>query len=114
MNGGSGGGRGGRKVSGMPLVDRKERDDEDLMLFRELDKRERDRIASLLQPVSEEFEPNAAAGTLHIYTYAFVCMCTRVLFYFGMIFKQYYSRKLCSLQNCIKEERIWIRILCRE
>ncbi|EEF47319.1 uncharacterized protein LOC8263443 [Ricinus communis] len=36
---------------------RKDRD-EDLLLFKELHKREKDRFASLLQPVSDEFEPH--------------------------------------------------------
>uniref|UniRef100_A0A7N0TZE1 Uncharacterized protein n=1 Tax=Kalanchoe fedtschenkoi TaxID=63787 RepID=A0A7N0TZE1_KALFE len=36
--------------------------DEDLVLFRELQKRQKDRIASLLSPVSDEFEPIITAG----------------------------------------------------
>ncbi|GMI77419.1 hypothetical protein HRI_001411200 [Hibiscus trionum] len=39
--------------------------DEDLLLFRELHKRETDRIATLLQPVSDEFEP--APGNFALY-----------------------------------------------
>ncbi|GMI77418.1 hypothetical protein HRI_001411100 [Hibiscus trionum] len=39
--------------------------DEDLLLFRELHKREKDRIATLLQPVSDEFEP--ASGNFALY-----------------------------------------------
>ncbi|KAK9014211.1 hypothetical protein V6N11_005376 [Hibiscus sabdariffa] len=39
--------------------------DEDLLLFRELHKRDKDRIATLLQPVSDEFEP--AAGNFALY-----------------------------------------------
>lgn len=55
-----GSGVGGRKFSMMPFVERKnDKDNEDLVLFRELNKREKDRFASLLQPVSDEFEPNA-------------------------------------------------------
>ncbi|KAJ4824763.1 hypothetical protein Tsubulata_024395 [Turnera subulata] len=48
---------GGRRFPGMPLNGRKDRD-EDLLLFKELHKREKDRQASLLQPVSDEFESN--------------------------------------------------------
>lgn len=57
------GGGGGRKFSMIPFVERKNIDnDEDLVLFRELNKREKDRFASLLQPVSDEFEPNAGTS----------------------------------------------------
>lgn len=52
--------KGLRKFPGVPIPARKERD-EDLLLFRELHKKERDRLVSLLQPVSEDFE---ASGTL--------------------------------------------------
>lgn len=48
---------GQRKFHGIPIPARKERD-EDLLLFRELHKKEKDRIVSLLQPVSEDFEAN--------------------------------------------------------
>ncbi|XP_020537056.1 uncharacterized protein LOC105639486 isoform X2 [Jatropha curcas] len=43
---------------------RKDRD-EDLLLFRELHKREKDSVASLLQPVSDEFEPNGGNYALY-------------------------------------------------
>lgn len=39
--------------------------DEDLLLFREIHKREKERIASLLQPVSDEFEPNSGNYPLY-------------------------------------------------
>ncbi|KAF9674508.1 hypothetical protein SADUNF_Sadunf10G0134500 [Salix dunnii] len=47
-----------RKVPGMPMINRRKDRDEDLLLFKELHRREKDRLASLLQPVSDEFEPN--------------------------------------------------------
>ncbi|CAK7326007.1 unnamed protein product [Dovyalis caffra] len=47
-----------RKVPGMPLINGRKDRDEDLLLFKELHKREKDRHASLLQPVSDEFEPS--------------------------------------------------------
>ncbi|CAI0389554.1 unnamed protein product [Linum tenue] len=43
---------------------RKDRDNDDLILFKELNRREKDQAASLLQPISDEFEVNAA-GTHH-------------------------------------------------
>ncbi|CAB4316146.1 unnamed protein product [Prunus armeniaca] len=49
-----------KRVPGMPLISgrNKDRDHEDLILFRELHKRQKERnILSLLQPVSDEFEP---------------------------------------------------------
>lgn len=49
------------KGSEFSLNGRKDRD-EDLLLFKELHKREKDRLVSLLQPVSDEFEPSS--GTL--------------------------------------------------
>ncbi|KAG5549468.1 hypothetical protein RHGRI_014715 [Rhododendron griersonianum] len=55
--------KGLRKFHGVPIPARKERD-EDLLLFRELHKKERDRLVSLLQPVSEEFE---ASGNYPLY-----------------------------------------------
>ncbi|KAG4143905.1 hypothetical protein ERO13_D05G001500v2 [Gossypium hirsutum] len=60
--------KGGRKaVSGNGrMLER----DEDLVLFRELHKREKDRIATLLQPVSDEFEPNGSAGNFALYRIA--------------------------------------------
>lgn len=53
-------GTGSKRVPGMPLISgrNKDRDHEDLILFRELHKRQKERnILSLLQPVSDEFEP---------------------------------------------------------
>lgn len=38
--------------------------DEDLLLFKELLKREKDRVSTLLLPVSEEFEPNQNGSLL--------------------------------------------------
>ncbi|KAJ9176053.1 hypothetical protein P3X46_011403 [Hevea brasiliensis] len=52
------------KGSGLPLNGRKDRD-EDLLLFKELHKREKDRLASLLQPVSDEFEPSSGNYSLY-------------------------------------------------
>ncbi|KAG6758132.1 hypothetical protein POTOM_038468 [Populus tomentosa] len=49
-----------RKVPGMPFINGRKDRDEDLLLFKELHRREKDRLASLLQPVSDEFEPNIA------------------------------------------------------
>ncbi|VVA13164.1 PREDICTED: mucin-5AC [Prunus dulcis] len=49
-----------KRVPGMPLISgrNKDRDHEDLILFQELHKRQKERnILSLLQPVSDEFEP---------------------------------------------------------
>ena len=40
------------------MINRRKDRDEDLLLFKELHRREKDRLASLLQPVSDEFEPN--------------------------------------------------------
>ncbi|KAA8538838.1 hypothetical protein F0562_025530 [Nyssa sinensis] len=65
MNGGGGGGGddGGhmRRMLGPPPNRRKDRD-EDLLLFREMHKREKDRVINLLQPVSEEFEANGTGN----------------------------------------------------
>ncbi|XVE98910.1 hypothetical protein REPUB_Repub03eG0149300 [Reevesia pubescens] len=55
----------GRRSRAVPLNGRKLERDEDLLLFRELHKRETDRIATLLQPVSDEFEPNAGNYALY-------------------------------------------------
>ncbi|KAF8391742.1 hypothetical protein HHK36_021976 [Tetracentron sinense] len=52
MNGGR------RRILGQPVNGRKDRD-EDLLLFYEMRKREKERNISLLQPVSDEFEPYA-------------------------------------------------------
>ncbi|KAK9291500.1 hypothetical protein L1049_019448 [Liquidambar formosana] len=52
------GGGGGRKIPGQPPRNGRKDRDEDLLLFREMHKREKERIVSLLQPVSDEFEPN--------------------------------------------------------
>ncbi|KAK6911681.1 hypothetical protein RJ641_023774 [Dillenia turbinata] len=43
---------------------RKDRD-EDLLLFRELHKRDKERVINLLQPVSDEFEPNSGNYSLY-------------------------------------------------
>ncbi|XP_040372755.1 uncharacterized protein LOC112193248 [Rosa chinensis] len=64
-----------RRVPGMPLTNNgrikqetDHPDQEDLILFRELHKREKERnIVTLLQPVSEEFEPN---GNYQLYRIA--------------------------------------------
>lgn len=60
------GGKNGRRVFGPPPLGRSgATTDEDLVLFRELHKREKDRIASLLLPVSEEFEPSGSTNYYH-------------------------------------------------
>ncbi|KAI3713757.1 hypothetical protein L1987_72343 [Smallanthus sonchifolius] len=46
-----------RKMSA-PLSNRLKEKHEDLLLFQEMHKRDRNRVVSLLQPVSDEFEPN--------------------------------------------------------
>ncbi|KAI5574636.1 hypothetical protein BDE02_10G157500 [Populus trichocarpa] len=51
-----------RKVPGMPFIKGRKDRDEDLLLFKELHRREKDRLACLLQPVSDEFEPNIAGN----------------------------------------------------
>ncbi|KAI3728141.1 hypothetical protein L6452_16771 [Arctium lappa] len=61
MNGGGGGGgsgNGGRRKMSAPLSNRSKDRDEDLSLFREMHKRDKDRVVSLLQPVSDDFESN--------------------------------------------------------
>ncbi|KAB1222303.1 hypothetical protein CJ030_MR2G016184 [Morella rubra] len=55
------GGGGGRRFFGISTKGRKDKDEE-LLLFRELHKRENERGVSLLQPVSDEFEPHAASA----------------------------------------------------
>ncbi|KAK3189156.1 hypothetical protein Dsin_028717 [Dipteronia sinensis] len=57
----------GRKI---PAKAVSERDDQDLYLFRDLHRREKDRMSSLLQPVSDDFEPNPAAGNFAVYRMA--------------------------------------------
>ncbi|KAM1995039.1 hypothetical protein ACFX16_011150 [Malus domestica] len=66
--------RGGtrRRVPGMPLINGGRKDDryhdQDLILFQELQKREKEcNIVSLLQPVSDEFELN---GNYQLYRIA--------------------------------------------
>lgn len=49
---------GGRRKMSAPLPNSSKDRDEDLVLFREMHKRDKDRVVSLLQPVSDEFEPN--------------------------------------------------------
>ncbi|XVE60703.1 hypothetical protein DITRI_Ditri05aG0149300 [Diplodiscus trichospermus] len=62
----------GRKNPALALNARKfdHQRDEDLILFRELHTREKDRIATLLQPVSDEFEPNGYGGNYALYRIA--------------------------------------------
>lgn len=50
--------RGGRSHAPPPPPNGRRDRDEDLLLFREMQKREKDGVLSLLQPVSEEFDPN--------------------------------------------------------
>lgn len=54
----------GRRIPSIPPNGRKEKDEE-LLLFRELHNRDKERIVSLLQPVSEDFEPHATASGNH-------------------------------------------------
>lgn len=49
--------KGSRRASKHGVKDRTEKDEE-LVLFRELHMRDKQRIVTLLQPVSDEFEPN--------------------------------------------------------
>lgn len=58
------GGGGGRRIFGISTKGRKDKDEE-LLLFRELHKRENERGVSLLQPVSDEFEPHAASAGVY-------------------------------------------------
>ncbi|XP_058094384.1 uncharacterized protein LOC131240276 [Magnolia sinica] len=59
--------KGDRRKISMPPVDvRKDRDD-DLLLFFEMRRCEKDRTINLLQPVSEEFEPNSGNGNYPLY-----------------------------------------------
>lgn len=48
--------------------------DEDLLLFREIHKREKERIASLLQPVSDEFEPNSGRHNHSGFSIWYLCL----------------------------------------
>lgn len=54
MNGNSG----VRRKMGAPLSNRPKDRDEDLVMFQEMHKRDKNRVVNLLQPVSDEFEPN--------------------------------------------------------
>jgi hypothetical protein len=54
----------GRRILGIPRNGRKDKDEE-LVLFRELLHNREERILNLLQPVSEEFEPHAAASGMY-------------------------------------------------
>ncbi|KAL3523237.1 hypothetical protein ACH5RR_016071 [Cinchona calisaya] len=47
-----------KKLPGLRPNGAKDNKDEDLVLFREMHRREKDRVVSLLQPVSDEFEAN--------------------------------------------------------
>ena len=61
---GGGGRTGQRKMLGQPPNGRKVLDrDEDLVLFREMHRKEKDCIVSLLQPVSDEFEANGQSAS---------------------------------------------------
>lgn len=48
------------------LLNRSKDKDEDLLLFQEMYKRDKNRVVSLLQPVSDEFEPNGECY-LHVH-----------------------------------------------
>lgn len=56
------------RVPGVPASGRRDRD-EDLLLFKEMFKRERERTVSLLQPVSDEFEPSQGEVNLIYFDY---------------------------------------------
>ncbi|WCJ41902.1 hypothetical protein M5689_022739 [Euphorbia peplus] len=49
----------------IPLSGRRDKDEESLVLFKELHKREKDRLATLLLPISDEFEPSAGNSALY-------------------------------------------------
>ncbi|XP_065866196.1 uncharacterized protein [Euphorbia lathyris] len=54
------------KGSGLlPLNGRRDKDEESLVLFKELHKREKDRLATLLQPISDEFDPKGGSSALY-------------------------------------------------
>ncbi|KAF8393715.1 hypothetical protein HHK36_019913 [Tetracentron sinense] len=57
--------KGGRRRILPPTTTARKDRDEDLLLFREMHKRDKERIISLLQPVSDEFEPNAGNYPLY-------------------------------------------------
>ncbi|XP_030472308.2 uncharacterized protein LOC115690188 [Syzygium oleosum] len=54
--------RSSRGTGPPPRNGRRDNKDEDLLLFRELHRREKDRAVNLLLPVSDEFEPNGIPG----------------------------------------------------
>ncbi|KAL5990738.1 hypothetical protein ACLOJK_011642 [Asimina triloba] len=54
-----------RKISVPPVDPRKDRD-EDLGLFLEMRRREKDRTVNLLQPVSDEFEPSSVSNSIEV------------------------------------------------
>lgn len=56
------------RIPGVPASGRRDRD-EDLLLFKEMFKRERERTVSLLQPVSDEFEPSQGEVNLIYFDY---------------------------------------------
>lgn len=68
--------KGSRRASKHGVKDRAEKD-EDLVLFRELHMRDKQRIVTLLQPVSDEFEPNGmSVYNLPLIYRCFVpCLC---------------------------------------
>ncbi|XP_041003499.1 uncharacterized protein LOC121248942 isoform X2 [Juglans microcarpa x Juglans regia] len=59
------------RILGIPIYGRKEKDHEELVLFKELHKRDKERILNLLQPVSEDFESHAALSAGSTGTYPF-------------------------------------------
>ncbi|XP_030540712.1 uncharacterized protein LOC115748379 isoform X2 [Rhodamnia argentea] len=61
--------RSNRGAGPPPKNGRKDNKDEDLLLFRELHRREKDRAMNLLLPVSDEFEPNGIPGNYPLPTY---------------------------------------------
>lgn len=76
----------------LPKNSRKEKD-EDLLLFREMFKREKERTMSLLQPVSDEFEPGHGEISLDIKIllniYIYICkMCMYIVLMLLFLLKE--------------------------
>jgi hypothetical protein len=73
----------GRRILGIPINGRKDKDEE-LLLFKELHNRE-ERILSLLQPVSEEFEPHAAASGMYRLSHVLILKFFFFFFFFLLL-----------------------------
>lgn len=68
MNSRGGDARKSRMLRPTPNGGSKDRD-EDLLLFREMQKRDKDRVVSLLQPVSDEFEESGEFYFIYLFIY---------------------------------------------